>query len=94
MFSTRSSCKTARDPNVPHTVLKGSVSRLGRRWTGRETPAANADEQELITLFYGEDMPHTEANRIADVIRKKYSNQEVEVQQGGQSHYHFIISVE
>jgi uncharacterized protein len=55
---------------------------------------ANADEQELITLFYGEDMPHTEANRIADVIRRKYSNQEVEVQEGGQSHYHFIISVE
>jgi dihydroxyacetone kinase-like predicted kinase len=55
---------------------------------------ANAAEQELITLFYGEDMPHTEANRIADVIRKKYSNQEVEVQEGGQSHYHFIISVE
>jgi DAK2 domain fusion protein YloV len=55
---------------------------------------ANAAEQELITLFYGEDMPHTEANRIADVIRKKYPNQEVEVQEGGQSHYHFIISVE
>jgi len=55
---------------------------------------ANAGEQELITLFYGEDMPHTEANRIADVIRKKYPNQEVEVQEGGQSHYHFIISVE
>jgi DAK2 domain fusion protein YloV len=55
---------------------------------------ANTDENELITLFYGEDMPHTEANRIADVIRKKYSNQEVEVQEGGQSHYHFIISVE
>jgi DAK2 domain fusion protein YloV len=55
---------------------------------------ADAEEQELITLFYGEDMPHTEANRIADVIRKKYSNQEVEVQEGGQSHYHFIISVE
>jgi fatty acid kinase len=55
---------------------------------------ANADEQELITLFYGEDMHHTEANRIADVIRKKYPNQEVEVQEGGQSHYHFIISVE
>ncbi|MGZ9226295.1 MAG: DAK2 domain-containing protein, partial [Anaerolineales bacterium] len=55
---------------------------------------ANAGEQELITLFYGEDMPHMEANRIADVIRKKYPNQEVEVQEGGQSHYHFIISVE
>ena len=55
---------------------------------------AKADEQELITLFYGEDMPHTEANRIADLIRKKYSNQEVEVQEGGQPHYHFIVSVE
>ena len=55
---------------------------------------AKADDQELITLFYGEDMPHTEANRIADVIRKKFSNQEVEVQEGGQPHYHFIVSVE
>jgi uncharacterized protein len=55
---------------------------------------AKADENELITLFYGQDMPHAEANRIADVIRKKYSSQEVEVQEGGQPHYHFIVSVE
>jgi len=55
---------------------------------------AKADEHELITLFYGQDMPRAEANRIADVIRKKYSSQEVEVQEGGQPHYHFIISVE
>ena len=55
---------------------------------------AKADENELITLFYGQDMPRAEANRIADVIRKKYSSQEVEVQEGGQPHYHFIISVE
>ena len=55
---------------------------------------AKSDEHELITLFYGQDMPRAEANRIADVIRKKYSSQEVEVQEGGQPHYHFIISVE
>jgi hypothetical protein len=55
---------------------------------------ANAAEHELITLFYGQEMPHAEANRIADVIRNKYSGQEVEVQDGGQSHYQFIISVE
>ncbi len=35
-----------------------------------------------------------EANRIADVIRQKYSGQEVEVQEGGQPHYQLIISVE
>jgi len=55
---------------------------------------AKVDEHELVTLFYGQDMPRAEANRIADVIRKKHSSQEVEVQEGGQPHYQFIISVE
>jgi uncharacterized protein len=51
-------------------------------------------EHELITLFYGQDTTHAEANRIADTIRKKYTEQEVEVQEGGQPHYQFILSVE
>jgi len=55
---------------------------------------AKAAEHELITLFYGEEMPHAEANRIADLVRKHYPKQEVEVQEGGQPHYQFIISVE
>jgi uncharacterized protein len=55
---------------------------------------AGADEDELITLLYGEELAHAEANRIADVIRNKYPNQEVEVQEGGQPHYQFIVSVE
>jgi DAK2 domain fusion protein YloV len=55
---------------------------------------ANAEEHELITLFYGENLSHVDANRIADLIRQKYPSQEVEVQEGGQSHYQFIISVE
>lgn len=55
---------------------------------------ADAFEHELITLFYGEGMQHGEANRIADVVREKYPNLEVEVQEGGQPHYQFIISVE
>ncbi|HEX5808379.1 MAG TPA: DAK2 domain-containing protein [Anaerolineales bacterium] len=55
---------------------------------------AGAADQELITLYYGQEMSHAEANRIADAIRKKYPGQEVEVQEGGQPHYQFIISVE
>jgi len=55
---------------------------------------AEANEHELVTLFYGQDMPHAEAHRIADVVRKQYGNLEVEVQDGGQPHYHFLISVE
>lgn len=55
---------------------------------------AKAEEHELITLFYGQDLSHADANRIADTIRNKYPGQEVEVQEGGQPHYQFIISVE
>jgi hypothetical protein len=55
---------------------------------------AEAAEHEIVTLFYGEGMTHAEANRIADIIHKKYSSLEVEVQEGGQPHYQFIISIE
>ncbi len=55
---------------------------------------AKADEHELITLFYGEDLSATDANRIADKVREAYPGQELEVQDGGQPHYQFIISVE
>jgi DAK2 domain fusion protein YloV len=55
---------------------------------------ANAADYELITLFYGKDLKNLEANRIADLVREKYPAQEIEVQEGGQPHYQFIISIE
>jgi len=55
---------------------------------------AEAAERELITLFYGEDVNRNEALRIADAVREKYSSQEIEVQDGGQPHYPFLIAVE
>ncbi len=55
---------------------------------------AGAADHELITLFYGEGLSPTEANHIVDVIRNAYPAQEVEVQDGGQPHYQFIISLE
>jgi hypothetical protein len=55
---------------------------------------AEAEDHEIVTLFYGEGMTHVDANRIADVIREKYSNLEVELQEGGQPHYQFILSIE
>jgi DAK2 domain fusion protein YloV len=67
------------------SVEEGCLCMLGK---------AKAEEHELITLFYGEDLSATEANRIADRVREAYPNQEIEVQDGGQPHYQFIISVE
>jgi uncharacterized protein len=55
---------------------------------------AGVEDKELITLFYGDNIARSEVNRIADSIRKAYPSQEVEVQEGGQPHYHFIISIE
>ncbi len=55
---------------------------------------AKAGEHELITLYYGEELSQGEANRIVDVVREAYPNQEIELQDGGQPHYQFIISVE
>ena len=55
---------------------------------------AEADQHELVSLYYGEGMTHAEANRIADIIVTKYTSLEVEVQEGGQPHYQFIISIE
>lgn len=60
----------------------------------RALEAARAAEHELITLFYGQDLTAAEANRIADLVRAAYPNQEIELQDGGQPHYQFIISVE
>lgn len=53
-----------------------------------------AEEQEIITIYYGEGIPVVEAERLADAIRLSYPQQEVELVEGGQPHYHYIISVE
>ena len=55
---------------------------------------ADAANRELITLFYGQDVNRVEAFRIADLARAKYSAQTIEVQDGGQPHYPFLIGVE
>jgi len=55
---------------------------------------AHAEYFELVTLFYGADTPHPEVIRIADAIRGAYPELEVEVQEGGQPHYQFIVSIE
>ncbi len=53
-----------------------------------------ADECEVITLYYGEAVEGAEAEKLADEIRAAYPDQEVELIEGGQPHYHYIISAE
>jgi len=53
-----------------------------------------ADEQEIITIYYGQDITGAEAEGLADEIQAGYSDQEVELVDGGQPHYHYILSAE
>jgi len=55
---------------------------------------AQSEEYELITLFFGANISRIDAMAIADKIREAYPNQEIEVQEGCQPHYYFIISIE
>jgi len=49
---------------------------------------------EIITLYYGESITADEAEQIAAEITDRYPGQGIEVVDGGQSHYYYIISVE
>ena len=55
---------------------------------------ANMDEVERVTFFYGEDLTQTQANVLADVVRKDYPDVEIEIHNGGQPHYQLIIAFE
>lgn len=56
--------------------------------------AADAEDFERITLFYGENMKQTQVNQLADKIRSIYPDHEIEVHEGGQPHYQLIIAIE
>ena len=55
---------------------------------------AEAKEYELITLFYGNNISKNEVFQLVDQICLRYPKQEIEVQEGCQPHYQFIISIE
>ena len=52
------------------------------------------DESEIITIYYGQDIPEEEAEELAARIRKAYPQVETELQYGGQPIYYYLLSVE
>jgi hypothetical protein len=55
---------------------------------------AAMDEVERITFFFGEGLSQTQANQLADGVRKDYPEIEIEIHDGGQPHYQLIIAFE
>ncbi len=53
-----------------------------------------AESFELVTVYRGKDATDDELKKLESDIRSTHPGLEVEVQQGGQQHYPFILSVE
>ena len=52
------------------------------------------EEPEFINIYYGEDTTENDAKELKKYIESINKSIEVEVYNGGQSHYYYIISVE
>jgi uncharacterized protein len=63
-------------------VVNKALSKLG------------PDSYELVTVYRGEGASDAELEKLQSEIRSRHPGLEVEVQQGGQQHYPFILSVE
>lgn len=98
----------ARDSEVDGKPIKegqimglcnGAIKFIGEN---REEIAFNAtaelfnpDENNLVTLIYGEDTTEEEAQRVEEMLNEKFAcDIEVSIVNGGQPVYYYIISVE
>lgn len=55
---------------------------------------AGAGKRELITFYHGNNLPRSQAEFIVDQIRQKYPDHVVDLYEGQQAHYDFIIGIE
>jgi hypothetical protein len=49
---------------------------------------------EIVTVYYGADVTRAEAEAMAQRIKEQYPQQEIEIVEGGQPFYAYIISAE
>ncbi len=54
----------------------------------------SADDDEIVTIIYGQDASEDEVNKIVQYLEKEYGDIEVEAHNGEQPLYSFIFSVE
>jgi uncharacterized protein len=72
---------TVAGQNMEH-VIRDTLQRM------------NIDRYEIVTLYYGEDITAQQAQETAKRIKEQYSHIEIEVVDGGQPYYAYILSAE
>lgn len=71
------------DQHPAHTALKAVEQMM-----------SDDDEAPLVSIYYGSDVDEAEARRVAEQIQARWPAAEVEVYDGGQPVYYYILSVE
>ncbi|MGN0203577.1 MAG: DAK2 domain-containing protein [Coprococcus sp.] len=52
------------------------------------------EESEIISLYYGADVTEEDAEHLSALLEEKYPECEVELNEGGQPIYYYVVSVE
>lgn len=52
------------------------------------------EDSSLITVYYGSDVSEERARELGDALEEKYPDCDVEVQNGGQPLYYYLVAVE
>jgi len=52
------------------------------------------EDDSIVSIYYGEESREEEAEELSEYITEKYPHMEVEIHNGGQPIYYYIISVE
>jgi hypothetical protein len=68
--------------DTPENVVKTALEHM------------SAEKYEIITVYYGESITADRAQQLANEIETLYPEQEVELVDGGQPHYYYILSAE
>ena len=52
------------------------------------------EDSSLITVYYGSDVTEEQAKALGDMLEEKYPDCDIEVQNGGQPLYYYLVAVE
>ena len=98
-YAVRNTCVDGREIKEGDIMGIGdsgilAVGQILNQTTLEMLKKMQAQDAELITVYFGEDVKEEDAEVLCSDIRKEFPGAEVELQNGGQPVYYYIVSAE
>ena len=98
-YAVRTTCIDGMD------ITEGDIMGIGDKGmlaVGKSVDSTTLDmlqamideESELVTIYYGSEVTEEEASVLLDKAQERFPECEIELQDGGQPIYYYLISVE